>query len=89
VLQIGVAYRGELVGRVRDEVSGVLREALRRGLYPPTTLLFLSLSIVSANITTWQYTTMRDGLVANMDLITTTNHMHMSNGLVVNIMQSS
>jgi len=42
----------------------------------------LSCSIVSANITTWQYTTMRDGLVANIDLITTRNHMHMSNGLV-------
>ena len=42
----------------------------------------LSCSIVSANIITWQYTTMRDGLVANIDLITTRNHMHMSNGLV-------
>src|SRR3989337_2839299 len=43
-----------------------------------------SLSIVSANITTWQYTNMRDGLVANIDLANHNkeSYAYMSNGLV-------
>src|SRR3989337_597408 len=43
-----------------------------------------SLSIVSTNITTWQYTNMRDGLVANIDLANDNkeSYAYMSNGLV-------
>src|SRR3989337_4098912 len=58
---------------------------LSRIISPNNSSFSKSLSIVSANITT-----MRDGLVANIDLgnHNKESYAYMSNGLVANIMQS-